>query len=318
LQTNAGKLIADDHKLSYTKLPLIVFGKLHGKYTLRLYEILSKNVYKKIIRINIFDLFKMLNIEGSYCNYKFFNRDILRVAHLEINDKSNLTFSYEMCKVGKSVTSITFHISNKNILKAIKQVKDELISIGITIIGINDIFENRHISHEIVRRNLDYVRDKLCRNNNIRNIASYAYTAIINNYAGNTKKDSDTATEAYIKKERQVPVDEVLRNAHAQVEEHKKKIELAIRAHLKDKHAKEVVQTYILDNAGELTMHVLHKNINVETVTIDELLSNPSIYQIISSYMLDNKIIQVESLDNFLQTNCWKIDQLDLLNNALI
>jgi plasmid replication initiation protein len=318
LQTNAGKLIADDYKLSYTKFPLIIYSKLHGKYTLRLYEILSKNVYKKFTRINIIDLLKILNIEGSYCNYKFFNRDIMRLAYKEINNKSNLTFDYEIYKVGKSVAGISFYIYNKNIEDTLKQIKEELFCMGMTKVGINNIFVIRKISYEIIRDNLDYVRDILSKANKIRNVPSFLYKAIIDDYARNTKEAKKNAIEAYIKKENQVPENIELRDTQTLINEHKMKIDIAIRTYLKDKHAKDIVETYILHNPSDFTTFFVGQYINMETVTIDELLAKPYLYRLLCNYILKNKIVQIESLEEFINTNCKKIDQLALFDNAIL
>jgi hypothetical protein len=198
------------------------------------------------------------------------------------------------------------------------KTKDELRDMGLSNDGINYIFDNLCIDPETIHKNIEYVRNMLSRNNSIRNVASYLYTAVIGNYAGKTHEASKKATETYIKRENQVSNNENLKRTQALVKVHKKEVDSLIRVHLQDKQPKMIVQTYVLSDSGPFFQDYIKRHINIETVTTDELLGDKMIYAAIQSHILKNNLVQMESLEDFLKHKGETIDQLVLLNNALI
>ena len=81
---------------------------LNSPHSIRLYEILMK--WKTTGERTIYlDDFKIaLGIAGKYREFKIFNRDVLKKAVDELNERSDLTVSYEPIKQGRKVTGIAF------------------------------------------------------------------------------------------------------------------------------------------------------------------------------------------------------------------
>ncbi|MBU3187504.1 replication initiation protein [Clostridium estertheticum] len=99
----------------YTSYKLDNVLSLKSKYSVRLYEILKSNLYRKYIEIEV-EEFK--NIVGSkekaYNIYNNFKNRILIRAQKELIEKTDIKFDFEEIKTGRKITSIKFTItSNK-------------------------------------------------------------------------------------------------------------------------------------------------------------------------------------------------------------
>ena len=112
----------------YTSYRLRNVLELKGKYSIRMYEILKSNEFKKVAEITVNELRKFLKADtGSYLIYQNFKNRIILQAQKELKEKTDISFEFEEIKTGRKVTSIRFYIkSNKT--RAIKEPKaiDEL------------------------------------------------------------------------------------------------------------------------------------------------------------------------------------------------
>lgn len=88
---------------------------LKSKYSIRIYEILKSNLFKKYIEIELEEIKKMFGIKGkSYNVYQNLKNKIILQAQKELNEKTDISFEFEEIKTGRKVTSLKFYIkSNK-------------------------------------------------------------------------------------------------------------------------------------------------------------------------------------------------------------
>jgi plasmid replication initiation protein len=88
---------------------------LKSKSSLRIYEIL--NQYKKIGKIKKKIKTLKLMIWGSQDKYPFFKdfkKNVILKAQKELDEKTDITFTFEEIKLGKKVDEIVFYIKNKS------------------------------------------------------------------------------------------------------------------------------------------------------------------------------------------------------------
>lgn len=99
----------------YTSYKLENILTLKSKYSLRLFELLKCNEFKKICNIDLNDLKYLLGATGkSYSIYQNVKNRILIQAQKELNNKTDIYFDFEEIKTGRKVTSIKFFIYSNN------------------------------------------------------------------------------------------------------------------------------------------------------------------------------------------------------------
>ncbi|MCB2362166.1 replication initiation protein [Clostridium estertheticum] len=103
----------------YTSYKLDNVLSLKSKYSVRLYEILKSNLYRKYIEIEVEDFKNMVGAkEKAYNIYNNFKNRILIRAQKELAEKTDINFTYQEIKTGRKITSIKFCIStNKTTCK---------------------------------------------------------------------------------------------------------------------------------------------------------------------------------------------------------
>lgn len=109
----------------YTSYRLKNVLELKGKYSIRMYEILKSNEFKKVVEIEIDELRKILKADtGSYLIYQNFRNRIILQAQKELNEKTDISFKFEEIKTSRKVTRLKFHIKSNR--KAIDEVSATL------------------------------------------------------------------------------------------------------------------------------------------------------------------------------------------------
>jgi plasmid replication initiation protein len=107
----------------YTTYKLANILSLKSKYSIRLYEILKSNLFKKNIEIELEELKIMVGaMEKTYNIYNNFKRKVLIQAQNELNIKTDIAFDFKEIKTGRKVTSLKFYI---NINKTKNEALDE-------------------------------------------------------------------------------------------------------------------------------------------------------------------------------------------------
>jgi len=97
----------------FTQYELLYTLAMRSQYSIRLYELLKSYEYtKKPIRFEIEELKRLLSA-GNYTRYPDFKRFVIDIAMREINDLSDLTFTYEIIKTGRKFGKIEFFVKLK-------------------------------------------------------------------------------------------------------------------------------------------------------------------------------------------------------------
>lgn len=96
----------------YTSYKLENVLSLKSKYSIRIYEILKSNLYKKNVTVELQELKKMLGAnEKSYNVYQNVKNKVIIQAQKELSEKTDIFFNFEEIKTGRKVTSIKFYIN---------------------------------------------------------------------------------------------------------------------------------------------------------------------------------------------------------------
>ena len=96
---------------------------LKSKYSIRMFEILKSNLFKKCIEIELEELKKMLGIKGkSYDVYQNLKNKVILQSQKELKKLTDISFEFEEIKTGRKVTSLKFYINtNKTKNKALEE-----------------------------------------------------------------------------------------------------------------------------------------------------------------------------------------------------
>jgi plasmid replication initiation protein len=133
----------------YTSYRLKNVLELKGKYSIRMYEILKSNEFKKVAEITIDELRKILKADkGSYLVYQNFRNRIILQAQKELNEKTDISFDFEEIKTGRKVTSLKFFIkTNKKVQKEKKSLDEISVDIDNNISKLVEIMEEQDVSY---------------------------------------------------------------------------------------------------------------------------------------------------------------------------
>ena len=115
--------------IGYLKYHLSNILNLSSKYSYLLYLYLKDNTFRKSWTVSVDELKNKLDITDKplYSEFKYIKRDILVKALNEINDKTDINYTYELIKSGRYVKSITFTYHSKELEQ----------------LSFNDIVENK-------------------------------------------------------------------------------------------------------------------------------------------------------------------------------
>ena len=177
----------------YTSYKLVNILSLKSKYSIRLYEILKSNLYKKCIEIEIEELKKMLYAnEKSYNVYQNVKNKVIIQAQKELKNKTDISFDFTEIKTGRKVTSIKFYIKEN---KALNEITIGLASSEVAAteesIPSLDIKEVQTIftKHNITELEAIYIlKDSNGNLDLIKQCYEYASNKNINNVVGYIRK----------------------------------------------------------------------------------------------------------------------------------
>ncbi|RBP57162.1 plasmid replication initiation protein [Alkalibaculum bacchi] len=131
----------------YTSYKLENILSLKSKYSLRVYELLKCNEFKKKWEVELEEFKRSLGAtEKSYSVYQNVKNRIIMQAQKELKEKTDISFKFKEIKTGRKVTSLKFYIES-NINKS-KSIKEE-IALTIEAGEINSVIEEvRNIMNE--------------------------------------------------------------------------------------------------------------------------------------------------------------------------
>lgn len=119
-------VISDDMKpyllqlrKNYTSFELLYTLRFKRKASPRLYEILKSRHYDKLkpylYEITVEQLRELLDADdkGTYKEYRYFNKMVIKPAVKEINEQTDITVTYAPKRNGKNIESLIFTIETK-------------------------------------------------------------------------------------------------------------------------------------------------------------------------------------------------------------
>lgn len=100
----------------FTQLQLNTLLSFDSGFSFSLYEWLKKWQKIERVEIGLEELKERLGVKEakSYSDFAQFRKRVLKPAQLEINEKSDITFTYQETKTRQKITGLVFYISAKN------------------------------------------------------------------------------------------------------------------------------------------------------------------------------------------------------------
>ena len=179
-------LILDLSKGKYTKYYLENISRLRGIYSIRIYELLKQ--YQKIgyRKIKIDDLKYFLAIDmKKYGRYNDLKRKVIIPSQKELEEKTDIKFTFEDIKTGRKITHIKFNIlPNDNdfgqLESSEKILFDKLVKLGINKNKACLLCEQ--YSEERLKNNIRYVEEEIKKGKNKSNLGGFLISAITGDY----------------------------------------------------------------------------------------------------------------------------------------
>lgn len=179
-------------KTLYTSYKLGNVLSLKSKYSIRIFEIMKSNEFKKEFKITLTELKSILGIkEKSYDIYQNFKNRVLLKAQEEINLNTDINIEFSEIKTGRKVTELKFIIkanSIKNIDTNYKKDKQDISgskehkeNSSDEIIILKNLFENHEISTENLSKILESANGNIEK---IKKVYEYSKTQKIDNLIG--------------------------------------------------------------------------------------------------------------------------------------
>ncbi|WP_243882198.1 replication initiation protein [Shewanella algae] len=101
----------------FTKFKLRNIASLQSGHSIRLYELLMRFNSTGIRNIALLDFRSALGLDDKYTEFKILNRDVIKPAVNELNQRSDLIISYETLKSGRSVVGLSFSFKQNQQMK---------------------------------------------------------------------------------------------------------------------------------------------------------------------------------------------------------
>lgn len=182
----------------YAKISLLIQKKFKSRYSLALYEFCCDHFVKQkgfgvTPWIPIEDLKEILGYRGDGVDFKYFNRDVLKRAIREVNEKSDLRVTTKLKRKNRTVIAIQFLIygdeKSSVLRKLFKPEQEELPLEGegselyhrlvkefeVSPILAKDIM--RRFNREHIEESLFYISK---RKEKVKDLGAYTYFVITN------------------------------------------------------------------------------------------------------------------------------------------
>ncbi|MEO5350986.1 MAG: replication initiation protein, partial [Magnetococcus sp. YQC-3] len=299
------------NKGNFTTFTLTFALRMKSSYAIRLYEILKSSYEKQIslkkkpdVIFYIDDIKKVLAIEKEYNKYSHFKKRILESAKKEINEKSDIFFTYNEIKKARKVERLKFNIKLNIAVKEkidkdlfeLNQISIELMSLGISEDKAKEI--ERDFDEEVIKEKVNQFK-WLKKNypDKIKGDGSYLYQSIIKNWI-----DDD-----FINYKNEIEKENI---------EKKKREEKKIEIELKKKYEeykKNMCKSYdelepeiqkIIDKAVDKVMEPI-KNKNLWTeITINLLIEERRKIEIENNMLESGDLISFDEWKKLNRRNC--------------
>jgi len=154
---------------------------LKSIYSQRMYELLSRYKDLGLWNCTVSDLRYILKIENKYTSYYMFKKKVLDVAQKELQEKTDINFTYEEVKNGRRFEKIIFYINHKDTSTSLELEFD--ITIKQKNILISEFRLSKWQADKIVKTMDTKSIGKIIYNiriqvnsNNVKNIGGYAWS----------------------------------------------------------------------------------------------------------------------------------------------
>lgn len=97
-------------KRRFTMYDVDHFLPLSSNYSMRIYELLKMREDLSILRITVGELRAILGVEDSYKYFSHLEHHVIKKARKEIKDKTDIYFTYDVEREGRSAERIKFFI----------------------------------------------------------------------------------------------------------------------------------------------------------------------------------------------------------------
>lgn len=132
----------------YTSYKLENILSLKSKYSIRIYEILKCNLFKKSIIIELEDLKKMVGAkEKSYNTYANFKNKVLLPVKKELREKTDICYEFKEGKTGRKVTSIEFFIESNKKISPPNEISVDIDTTKNDIIKLVELMKDHDITY---------------------------------------------------------------------------------------------------------------------------------------------------------------------------
>jgi len=172
----------------YTQYKLNNILQMKSKNSIRIYEFLKCNQFKNQFEIDVTELKQLLKLENAYARFYDFKKNVLLYAQKEINQYTDIIFSFECVKFGSKVIKIKFLITPKSKLSKPdtkpEEKLDELIDEFQTIIKEHIKISDCKAILKAANYNIDLIEQKyqIAKTQNINNLVGWLLDAIKNDY----------------------------------------------------------------------------------------------------------------------------------------
>lgn len=164
LSEHIKQLFFDVGNYQYIKYRLKNTAKLTSIYSFKLYLYLLENKFRGTWNIDVEKLrIEILECEKEmYQTFKYFNRDILKKTHSEINEKTNIIFEYKPIKKGRKISEIQFTCHFKDTNEVINgEFKEKDLPTVSNTLSCDDIDNMEYASLEYVIAEIQYTSKEL-------------------------------------------------------------------------------------------------------------------------------------------------------------
>lgn len=139
---------------NYTKYQLNTILPLKGFYSLKFYELMKKDAYKKRITYDLTQFRSLLSVpDDKYLKFDHFKQKVLLKSIYEINLKTDLTVTYKTIKQSgsKTIIGIEFEIvaNDKDIKDFQERIKQELKVTGLKRFDEPLIIPDKHLNSAV-------------------------------------------------------------------------------------------------------------------------------------------------------------------------
>lgn len=175
----------------YARINLLVQEKFTSSYALALYENTVR--FRKVGTTGWVTLEHWRDLlgvgDGQHIEFKYLNRDVLKPAIAEVNERSDILLEMKLMREKRRVVAMKFSVTDKlDEAKSastsgddVEASEEALVRFGCSVAQITEVV--RSFEPEQIQRNIAYVRRHVQQGKPVRNLAGYVVSAIRNDYA---------------------------------------------------------------------------------------------------------------------------------------